>query len=141
MGTNAALRPFGFNETVGMDLKYLKDFEENRFVALTIVDSGTAFQQACLLKTRDPKHVSEKFLETWITHYGCPRTVIVDQGGEFQSYFTQMLEDLGLESKVSGAHAPWQNALAERHNGILGHAFNSESKPCRASDTAKSKWP
>jgi hypothetical protein len=101
---STAIRPFGFNETVGMDLKYLKDRDQNRYVALTVVDSGTAFQQATLLKSRDPKHVAEKFVDLWIAHYGCPRMVIVDQGGEFSSYFTQLLEDLGLDSKVSGAH-------------------------------------
>jgi hypothetical protein len=122
---STAIRPFGFNETVGLDLKYLKDYEKNKFVALSVVCAGTSFHQAVLVRNRDPKHVSEEFLRMWISHYGCPRMVIADQGGEFSSHFVQMCEDFDLDIKLSGAHAPWQNALAERHGSILEEAYNS----------------
>jgi len=36
-----------------------------------------------------------------------------------------MAEDLDLDMKLSGAHAPWQNALAERHGAILEDAYNA----------------
>ena len=73
MESSAELRPFGFNETVGMDIKYLKDYEQNKFVALSVVCAGTSFHQAVLVKNRDPKHISEQFLKMWITHW-LPKT-------------------------------------------------------------------
>ena len=50
---------------------------------------------------------------------------LADQGGEFSSHFIQICEDYDLDIKLSGAHAPWQNALAERHGAILEETFNA----------------
>ena len=44
----------------------------------------------------------------------------MDQGGEFQSYFLDLCEQMGIDTKLSGAGAAWQNGIAERHGGILG---------------------
>ena len=48
-----------------------------------------------------------------------PKFIIADPGGEFQSHFLSVCEDYGIDVKMSGSHAPWQNALAERHGAIL----------------------
>jgi hypothetical protein len=39
--------------------------------------------------------------------------------------FIDMCEGLGLDCKVTGAHAGWQNALIERHGAILEKLWNS----------------
>ena len=81
------MRPFGFNEVVVVDLKYVKDSKGKQFVALSLVDAGTCWHVAILLKKRMPRHVVRKMIEGWIRHYGCPNHLIVDQGGEFEGYF------------------------------------------------------
>ena len=67
--TTPTLRPCGFNETVVVDLKYLKDSNGKQWIALSMVDAGTCWHIAVF------------------RHYGCPRQIVVDQGGEFEGYF------------------------------------------------------
>ena len=47
----------------------------------------------------------------------------MDQGGEFEAEFVAMCEEHGIDSRVVGAHAPWQHGFAERHGGILGEVW------------------
>ena len=74
-------RPFGFNQSLGMDIKYLKDVDGKQLVVLSMVDFGTSWHDAALWKNRNPKHVAKMFFKEWIAHYGVPNEAIVDQGG------------------------------------------------------------
>ena len=51
LNASARLRPYKFNHTVAVDLKYLKDSIGKQRVALHAVCCGTGFQAACMLKT------------------------------------------------------------------------------------------
>ena len=119
----STLRPFGFNETVVADLKYLKDSKQKTWVALSMVDAGTCWHVAILIKNRRPRHVARKMVEGWIRHFGCPRHLCVDQGGEFAGHFNDKCDELGIDAAVTASHASWQNGLAERHGGIVGTSF------------------
>ena len=44
----------GFNETVVADLKYQKDSKQNTWVALSMVDTGTCWHVAILIKDGEP---------------------------------------------------------------------------------------
>ena len=53
-----------------------------------------------------------------------------------QAEFIAVLEQFGILSRVTGAYAPWQNSLAERHGAILGtawmtliHDYKVDSRP------------
>ena len=103
-----------------MDLKYLNDAERALHVALSMVDAGTSWHCATLLKNRKPEHVARKVVEVWIMHYGTPEMFVIDQGGELEAAFTEMCEEHGIDTRVVGSHALWQHVFAERHGGILG---------------------
>ena len=129
MAAAPAVRPFGFNLHLHVDLKYLWDDRGKKYVALSILDLGTLKHDAHLLKTRRSDYVAKKFFRKWVQVYGPPRAVTHDQGGEFELAFTQLLEDLAVPSTVTAAHAAWQLAAGERHGGILGdlvHALVKE---------------
>jgi len=117
------LRPFGFNVSVGCDLKYLSDAEQKNHVILSMVDAGTSWHVAIRLKNRTPQHVISRIIDGWIGHYGCPREFIIDQGGEFMAEFTMACEEYGLDTRCVGSHAPWQHGLTERHGAILGEIW------------------
>eukprot|EP00439_Symbiodinium_sp_Y106_P070485 s391_g12.t1 len=120
-----ALRAVVFNTTVHADLKYLHDFRGGVYVALSVVDEATNFHQARLLRTREPAHVAAKFLSMWIGVFGTPQTIRLDQGGEWESDFIQMLEGHSIHSEFVGSHSPWSNGYAERHGALLGVAVQA----------------
>jgi len=118
------IRPFGFNKTVGVDLKYLKDTNRDNHVAVSLVDAGTGWHVMSLLKNRTPRHVVEQILQVWIKHYGVPELFIIDQGGEFEGEFIAMCEEYGIDTRLTGAQAGWQHGLTERHGGIFGATWD-----------------
>ena len=118
-------RPICFNSVIHVDLKYQHDFKKEIYVALSIVDGATSFHCAKLLRTRDPAHVAKKFLNAWIAVFGIPTTVLLDQGGEFETEFIAVLESHSIASRVTGSYAAWQNGLAERHGALLGTAWTA----------------
>ncbi len=121
---SARTRPSGFNKVVCLDLKYLKDAAGQNRVALSAVDGGTSWHAACLLKCRKPEQVSKKLLATRFAPCGAPELRVVDQGGEFEGAFIGVCEEYGIDTRVVGAHAPWQHGFAERHGSILGAIWN-----------------
>ena len=120
MPTSATLRPFGVNIVIGVDVKYLRDAEQKNHIALPSVCLGTAFHGGTVLKTRASKHAIEQFFECWLSHYGAPELLLVDQGSEFQREFQETLEHYQIDTKVAGAHAPWQHGVVERHGSVVG---------------------
>ena len=60
------------------------------------------------------------FFKEWIAHYGVPREVIVDEGGEFAGYMNELFEQHGIDFRAVGANATWQHGVTERHGGLLG---------------------
>ena len=97
---------------------------KSHYVALSMVDGGTSYHVAVLVKNRQPEHVVRRFMDVWVMHYGVPEVIVQDQGGEFEAEFIAMCEEYHIDTKVSGAHAHWQHGFAERHGGILGEVFD-----------------
>ena len=87
-----------FGREVHLDLKYMHDTSNKLFVALSIVDGGTSFHAAVLLRNRNAAHVAAKFHRHWCSQYGVPSAVILDQGGEFDGAFIGWLEIHGIFS-------------------------------------------
>ncbi|CAE8672228.1 unnamed protein product [Polarella glacialis] len=114
-------RPTAFNCKLHLDLKFIKDSKDQKYVALSVVDLATSWHIAVLIKTRQSGYVAQKFLKSWIMHYGVPQEIVHDQGGEFTGEFSQLLDDLAIPSKVTGSHAGFQLAVGERHEGILNN--------------------
>ena len=126
--------------SVCVDLKYLKTTDRRRCVALSAVDAGTGFHAASLLKTRRTDHVARKFFMTWVSHYGVPEKIICDQGGEFMGVFIDMCENLGIDTKVTGAHAGWQNGVIERHGAILEQLWNAILQEHSEAQGGSTRW-
>ena len=114
------LRPYGFNRHHLVDLKYFRDSRRKLYVALSMLDAGTLFHQAVLLKTRRSEYCADKWHKHWLCIFGAPAKIRLDQGGEFESGFTALLENYSIPSTVTATQAAWQHSLAERHGGLLG---------------------
>ncbi|CAE7928562.1 RE1, partial [Symbiodinium sp. KB8] len=119
------VRAVVFNTVVHLDLKYLKDFRGGIYVALSAVDEATNYHLAKLLRNREPAHVAAKFVSMWIAMFGPPQRVRLDQGGEWETEFIQLLEGHSILSEFVGSHAPWSNGFSERHGALLGVAVQA----------------
>ena len=103
-------RPYGFNQSMGLDVKYLKDADGTQRVALSMVDFGTSWHVAAFLKNRQPQHVSKVIFKEWFAHYGVPYEIVVDQGGEFSGYLGPSSYSVSTDGDLSfadmGSHPP-----------------------------------
>ena len=98
------VRPYGFNKIVCIDLKYFKDTTRKHRVALSMVDAGTAYHVATMVRNGSSEHVARKVLEQWILHYGAPEMFAIDLGGEI--IWGDLCEQFNIDVKAAGAHAP-----------------------------------
>ncbi|OLQ12070.1 hypothetical protein AK812_SmicGene4036 [Symbiodinium microadriaticum] len=119
------VRAVVFNTAVHADLKYLRDFRGVVYVALSVIDEATNYHLAKLLRNREPGHVAAKFLSMWVGLFGPPQRIRLDQGGEWESEFIQLLENHAIHSEFVGSHSPWSNGFAERHGALLGVAMQA----------------
>ena len=125
MTQRSDMRPTVFNEPLGIDLKYCKDVKGQLFVALSIIDLATNYHRAILLRNRHPEHVAKKFINHWISIFGTPVEITLDQGGEWEAEFIMMLEQHSIATRFTGSHAAWQLGHAERHGALIGVAWSS----------------
>ena len=132
--TTATTRPYGFNKTLHIDVKYLWDARGKRYAALSILDLGTCKHDAHMIKTRRSDYVASKFLRKWIQPYGSPELIVHDQGGEFEGAFVGLLEQFSVSSKVTGAHAGGSWASANAMEICWARPFTAwwQSTPLRA---------
>ena len=114
-----------FGRQLHCDLKYIHDYNNKLFVALSVVDAATSFHMAVLLKNRQAAHCARKLLRHWVSLYGAPQEVVLDQGGEFDGEFVGWLETHGIQSRHTGAKSPWQHGFSERHGALLGTAVSA----------------
>eukprot|EP00971_Amphidinium_carterae_P330263 6463201-Amphidinium_carterae.2 len=115
----SSFRPTSFNAAVHLDAKYVRTVDHKLWIFLSMVDAASGYHAACLLKSRESSYVANKFIHHWISAYGSPGTVYIDQGGEFFGAFVGVLEAFAIPSRIAGSSAAWQHGVAERHGAVL----------------------
>jgi hypothetical protein len=123
--TKGEIRPYAFNHTIYIDIEFVQDATNTTYAALSIVDAGTAFHRAVLLRTKAPRYVARKIMRHWISIFGAPVRIIHDQGGEFEKDVVCMMEELSIDAEVTASHASWQLAMGERHGGMFGTVWQA----------------
>ena len=73
-----------FNDTVSLDLLTVHDVNMNRYEVISIVDWGSRYHVAAMMKDKTSGRAARKFCTHWINWAGAPRKVQMDQGGELQ---------------------------------------------------------
>ena len=117
-----------FNDTVSMDLKFFKTIPW-----LHIIDHATRFSSACVVHNKRKETIIEHIFKHWIGVFGAPRSILSDNGCEFQNIAMRELGDLlGIEIKTTAAEAPWSNGITERHNALIGNMLEKiiDSQNC-----------
>ena len=108
-------RRLDFNEVVGVDLFYVK-----KHAMLNVLCWGTSLQWVEALSDKSAETVTRAFMKSWCGHYGAPRMLVADQGGEFTgAFFVQTVSDAGTLIHYTDVKSPWQNSRTERAGGIF----------------------
>ena len=109
-----------FNECVAMDLKTWS-FHGN-VLLIHLVDHLTRYSASSVIRSKRKEVIIESIFKIWISIFGSPMAVLVDNGGEFNNgEFTSLCENFNINIKTTAAESPWSNGLIERHNSVLGN--------------------
>ena len=92
-----------FGDVVCLDLQFVSDVNDTKHVLLHAVDEATYYHMAVVIKSKDPKHVANKFQKHWLSWAGVPHEIVHDQGGEFQAGFEKMLIRVVCRPDFTGA--------------------------------------
>ena len=103
----------------------LKEHVHNRSWILHMIDSATRYSAACLVYSKNPEDIVLYIFLIWITHFGCPKRLWSDNGGEFSNSVTKELgEKFNIEPKTTAAESPYSNGVNERHHMIIVEAMS-----------------
>ena len=105
-----------FNETVAIDLK---PRGPNMYI-LHMIDHLTRYSSACIIYNKKKETIVRAMFDYWIRIFGCPKSFLSDNGGEFINQdVVDLAEKCNIVLKTTAAESGFSNGLCERHNGIL----------------------
>ena len=104
----------------------------NRYI-IVVMDYLTKWCEVLAVPTKTAATVADFFLENVIARHGCPKTVISDNGGEFQAEFAALLQSFNIDHRHSSPNHPATNGLVEHFNGTLVTAL----RKCVATDSTR----
>lgn len=94
--------------------------------AMTIIDRFSRWIEVVPLPNATARTCASALMYHWIARYGCPRSVVTDQGRQFESSLWQHLcRYLGIERHHTTAYHPQCNGLIERIHRQLKAALMS----------------
>ena len=78
-----------FGDTAATDLFVLADSARNQLSSMNIFDLASIFGVVAMVPSQHSKVAWDHFFKHWITYFGVPRSLIQDQGGDFEREFGQ----------------------------------------------------
>ena len=91
---------------------------------LTCIDRFTRWPVATPIRDSLTETVAKAFLESWVSYFGTPATIITDRGSQFtSSLFRELRNLLGSDHFTTTAYHPASNGLVERFHRQLKAAI------------------
>ena len=115
-------KPYEFNVEVGVDVVEIKDIKGRIYDVLNVVDYGTTFEQAFIVREADihgsPSSQSclEQFTKGWVRPFGWPKSVAIDRGTHNRGVFNSTLARKGVRFNPVGLESPEQIGRVEGRN-------------------------
>ncbi|KII70242.1 Transposon Tf2-6 polyprotein [Thelohanellus kitauei] len=99
---------------------FINDLDNNKFWILTVTDICTRYSCAILLRRPDAENVSLLLEKHWFKRFGCPKTIISDQGKQYTSnQYKAMLKKHGISPCYTSTYNPTCNGVSERINSSI----------------------
>ena len=121
---------YAFNYELHVDVLETYDDAGTRYSWLSIVDCGTTFHIAILIRvgggTPTSRKCYEKFVQHWVKWAGWPTIVTADRGTHNRGVFSRGLAAHGVYIRPAGLESPEQIGRGERH----GSMFKNNMKRC-----------
>jgi cleavage and polyadenylation specificity factor subunit 1 len=86
----------------------------------TMIDRFSRWMEAIPMRRITAENCASIIVDTWISRYGVPTTIISDQGTQFESsIFREILKLLGIEKRRTTAYHPQSNGILERQHATI----------------------
>ena len=111
-----------FNYELSADVFEIHDSEHHRHSILSLVDLATHFHVAVRVAgggTPSSKACADALNVSWIAWAGAPTFFVADQGVHNRGKVAHLLTVMGTTIRQTGARAPHQLGVGERHGGLL----------------------
>ena len=106
-----------FNENLAIDLKCFS----GKYM-LHILDQFTRFSRTIVINDKKAATVLKGVTHAWLAIFGSPKSILADNGLEFNNAeFRDLCDYFGVHVYGTAAESPWSNGTNERHNGLFGH--------------------
>ena len=110
--------------TVHIDLTTMDSVQNGSKVVLTMIDRTTAWPEAIPVQNGEAKTVAWALYNNWIKNYGVPRTIVSDQGKQFDGeLFKELCKLLGTKKCRTTGYNPKGNGKIERFHKSLKEAI------------------
>lgn len=104
---------------------------------LTLIDRYTRWPEAIPIADIRAETVAKSIVKEWVSRFGCPTSIVTDQGTQFESeLFRELSRILGFKRKRTTAYNPKANGMLERWHRTLKAAIM-----CRANCQWSSELP
>ena len=97
---------------------------------MTVVDRFSRWFTATPKKEITAEATIEAFVSGWIQYFGCPLSVVTDQGGQFTGYlWKNLMSVLGIRHATTTSYHPQANGLVENLHRRLKDALRMQKFP------------
>ena len=127
-------KPYIFNHEIGVDVLEVKDAAGTFYDLLNVVDYGTTFQQAFIVREGSTNGVPssssclDAFVRGWSRPFGWPKFLAADRGMHNRGVFGQTMSKKGVRINPAALESPEQIGRVERRNQTLKQMLNKVIK-------------
>jgi hypothetical protein len=81
---------------------------------MLMIDGFSKFAEVVPIRNKEAATTAVTFYREWVCRYGAPAQVVTDCGTEWDSYFTAMLRECGIDHRTTQPDHPSSNGQVER---------------------------